>query len=123
MKKILSFILLLSIITRPAIHIGTIAYYQFNLNEIVDKYCVNKDKPARQCDGKCYLSQQLGLTDSASEDGVLPNFNESFVPLFYVDNSFSFSSNSTQSTPNETPFYSNFYSFQWLVENSIPPEV
>lgn len=123
MKNLVSYILLFSIIARPAINIGTIAYYQLNLNEIIDKYCVNKDKPALQCDGKCYLSQHLGLTDSASEKGASFNFNESFVPLFYVENSFSFISNLHPLIPKVTPLYSNLYSFQWLKENNIPPEV
>lgn len=123
MKNLVSYILLFSIIARPTINIGTIAYYQLNLNEIIDKYCVNKDKPALQCDGKCYLSQHLGLTDSTSEKGSSINFNESFVPLFYVENSFSLVSNLHSSIPKVTPLYSNLYSFQWLKENSIPPEV
>lgn len=33
--------------------------YVINKQEIVDKFCVNKAMPEMQCDGKCYLAQQL----------------------------------------------------------------
>jgi hypothetical protein len=33
--------------------------WKVNQDIITEKYCVNKDKPMMNCDGKCYLSKQL----------------------------------------------------------------
>lgn len=33
--------------------------WKINQDIITEKYCVNKDKPMMNCDGKCYLSKQL----------------------------------------------------------------
>ncbi|TBX21694.1 hypothetical protein [Jiulongibacter sediminis] len=33
--------------------------YEFRKEFIIEKYCVNKDKPALHCDGKCYLAQKI----------------------------------------------------------------
>lgn len=39
--------------------------YLINKEYIVEHYCVNKDKPEMECDGKCYLVNQL---KQASDD-------------------------------------------------------
>lgn len=33
--------------------------WKINQDIITEKYCVNKDKPMMNCNGKCYLSKQL----------------------------------------------------------------
>ncbi len=33
--------------------------WSINRARITEKYCVNKDKPAMQCNGRCYLAKQL----------------------------------------------------------------
>jgi hypothetical protein len=33
--------------------------YELNKAEIIARFCVNKDKPAMKCDGKCFLAKQL----------------------------------------------------------------
>ena len=33
--------------------------WKINQAEITEKYCINKDKPMMDCNGKCYLSKQL----------------------------------------------------------------
>jgi hypothetical protein len=33
--------------------------YVINKQEIVDRFCINKERPEMQCDGKCYLAKQL----------------------------------------------------------------
>lgn len=41
--------------------------YAINYDYIVEKLCENKDKPAMQCNGKCYLTKQLA-EEAAGED-------------------------------------------------------
>ena len=45
---------------------GQYSYYQLNIDYIIETYCVNKDKPVLQCNGKCHLSKQLDLAYAAS---------------------------------------------------------
>lgn len=82
MRIFYSYILFLSILIQPVLNIGIVGYYQLNINEIIDKYCVNKDKPALNCDGKCYLSQQLNkVEDGEDKEGIMFQL-ENISPLF-----------------------------------------
>lgn len=40
-------------------NLETMVTYLRHKEEITAKFCVNKDKPAMHCDGKCYLRKQL----------------------------------------------------------------
>ena len=67
--------------------VGYVAYFQLNIDYIVETYCVNKEKPQLQCNGKCHLAKQLTATatpDSES-DVAINNLAESFFPVFYLD--------------------------------------
>lgn len=41
--------------------------YHLNQEEITALFCINKDKPVMQCNGKCHLAQQLEQTDQESD--------------------------------------------------------
>ncbi len=82
MKKVISYIFLLGLVVKPIANISMVSYYQFNISEIIDKYCINKDKPALNCNGKCYLSKQLSAVDNSSQEDNKINITESFVLLF-----------------------------------------
>ena len=86
MRKAFSIILLLSLTFRPIVEFGTILYYELNIDYIIDKYCVNKERPWLKCDGKCYLMSQL-KTDTTPEteetDGILIQY--SFFPLYFQE--------------------------------------
>ena len=65
---------------------GTIVYYQLNLDYIVAEYCVNKKRPSLQCNGKCYLSKQLKLnTATTNNDASTTPIIEAFIPLFFKE--------------------------------------
>ncbi len=42
--------------------VGNVLYYQLNIDYIIETYCVNKEKPELQCNGKCHLAKQLSVT-------------------------------------------------------------
>lgn len=42
--------------------------WKINQDEITEKYCVNKDKPMMNCNGKCYLSKQLENLELKEEE-------------------------------------------------------
>nr|WP_245405175.1 hypothetical protein [Algoriphagus sp. AGSA1] len=33
--------------------------YELNKAYIIENFCINKDKPMMNCDGKCYLAEQM----------------------------------------------------------------
>lgn len=39
--------------------LGVLAGYELNKHYIIEKFCVNRDKPEMHCDGKCYLKKKL----------------------------------------------------------------
>jgi hypothetical protein len=42
--------------------------YTINRAYIIDNFCVNKDKPLLECDGKCFLSEQLRKAQDQKEN-------------------------------------------------------
>ncbi|WP_073314928.1 hypothetical protein [Aquimarina spongiae] len=65
---------------------STIMYYQLNIDYIVETYCVNKERPKLNCNGKCYLMSQMKAKIQPSEeqpDTIISA--EAFIPLFFQD--------------------------------------
>jgi len=62
-----------------------VLYYELNIDYIIETYCINKDKPALQCNGKCFLSKQLTLDANQEEIPQEQQLQiiEAFYPLFY----------------------------------------
>lgn len=83
----MSILLLITIVARPAFYIGYFGYYKWNIDEIIEKYCVNKELPQLQCNGKCHLMKTLAITQ-VSEDAEHPisiNIAEAFIFVYYQD--------------------------------------
>lgn len=59
MSRIISYLLLAQMIYFVGASSVVIFNWKINQDIITEKYCVNKDKPMMNCDGKCYLSKQL----------------------------------------------------------------
>lgn len=59
-------------------------YFELNIDSIIQKYCVNKDKPEFQCNGKCHLANQLSETSNNNDDSNKSSriIFESFIPVF-----------------------------------------
>ena len=95
--------MLLALSFRPVYYLGQVIYYELNIDYIVQNYCVNKDKPKLQCNGKCHLAKQLQLTttdDSSSQDQAIFNGFEGFLPVFQP---------SQLHMEFKAPFYSDSY--------------
>lgn len=70
--------------------ISTVMYYQLNINTIVEKYCVNKERPRLNCNGKCYLmSQMKAKKQPSAENSETIIISEAFIPLFFQENTYS----------------------------------
>lgn len=63
---------------------GYLAYFQLNIDYIIETYCVNKEVPELKCNGKCHLAKQLQV-DLPSSDLSTATLAvvESFFPVFY----------------------------------------
>ena len=86
LKKIFAITLLLAVSLKPSYYLAEIVYYELNIDYIIETYCVNKDKPELQCNGKCHLAKQLQVSPSTNEEGKNSNTSAIlgvFYPLFF----------------------------------------
>ncbi len=85
MKRSLAILVFICFALRPAYNVGYFLYYQLNIDYIVNTYCVNRDKPKLECNGKCYLSKQLSNnSDTAPGEALsLTRIIEAFFPLYF----------------------------------------
>jgi hypothetical protein len=59
LRRALSILLVYAILFQGGTKLGIYAYFQLNKEYISNVLCINKDKPALQCNGKCYFSKKL----------------------------------------------------------------
>lgn len=52
--------------------------YELNKAYIVENFCVNKDKPMMNCDGKCYLAQQMKAQKEKQDANSTHKFSVDF---------------------------------------------
>ncbi len=83
MKNSIVFIILFAFVARPLFYVGHYAYYVTYLNYIIENYCINTDKPAMNCDGKCFLAQQIKIGEQKTEQDALSEVLSAFFPVFY----------------------------------------
>ena len=105
-------------------YVGYVAYFQLNLDYIVDTYCVNKDVPELKCNGKCHLAKQLSVaSNTTDETAVLNTISEAFYPLYYQE--FVFKSAEIQFYKTNKPsFYYALRNYTSFLQYSFkPPQV
>ncbi|MBK7149618.1 MAG: hypothetical protein IPH78_12575 [Bacteroidetes bacterium] len=59
MKNILALFLAFSFFAQSFVPVGMVAYYHINKRYIAQQLCENRNNPASNCQGHCYLSKQL----------------------------------------------------------------
>lgn len=69
-NKLISYILILIMSCQCLVNMGIITYYQLNKEYIADVLCINRDKPELQCQGKCFLTDQLKKDNQSDKKGV-----------------------------------------------------
>lgn len=117
MRIIFSILILATFALRPVIEMSNILYYQLNIDYIVEKYCVNKERPSLNCNGKCYLmSQMKAQTQSKDESTNTTISTETFIPLFFEDLSIQLAQNNpviikpTQNWSHDTIHLQSYHS-------------
>jgi hypothetical protein len=106
-------------------YLGCLAYYGININVIIEQYCVNKERPQLQCDGKCFLAEQLNeASDSNQEDGnkFLNSLFESFIPIYvFAQADIKFNNQYAYKSYEKVFGYHNHYAFLSEGTNFKPP--
>lgn len=63
---------------KPITQFSWECWYLANYDFVAEELCENKDEPALECNGKCYLAKQIAKTevekDSSNEDQPVPPF-------------------------------------------------
>lgn len=127
MKKLALIVLCLAFSLRPAYYIGQLLYFELNIDYIIETYCVNKDKPQLQCNGKCQLAKQLqtGYPENNFDNGESISFVfEAFFPVFITSYSINtFKSFIEVNHTNSLFFYQNNYTYLTEFHLVKPPIV
>ena len=114
MKVYFTYILFLAFALRPVYNLGYVAYFELNIDYIIETYCVNKEKPQLQCNGKCHLAKQLTLTTTDTEDSnttYFASFFEAFFPVYFQEYNYNYKpENKNISTLNNWNYNNQFIS-------------
>ncbi len=65
--------------------------YELNKAYIIENFCVNKDKPMMNCDGKCYLAEQMKAQKEKQDANSTHKFTMDFgvyIPVSAVKQDF-----------------------------------
>ena len=82
-QKFILILLLTTLSIRPAYFVGNVVYYETHLSEIIEKYCVNKDKPELQCNGQCHLAKEINAVDTSEDGKAVVNVSAAFFPVYF----------------------------------------
>ncbi len=97
-----------------------LANYLINQDYIAEFLCINKDKPELECNGKCYLAEQLKKASEEKEKN-LPAIAMEEYPIGIILLT-SFQTIETTETPQKANFhYTNSYTFSYLNSVFHPP--
>lgn len=91
MKKISVILILLSFSARPVYELGYLAYFELNIDYIVETYCINKDKPEMHCNGKCHLIDQLAIGTPKKDSAKSIRLIEAFYPVYFQEYTYNYS--------------------------------
>ena len=58
------------------------SYYTLFTDDFIENFCVNKDQPELNCDGKCFLSKMLNKSDQ--QEGRQENIAISLAQLEFI---------------------------------------
>lgn len=81
MKYVVNILLLLLMVSHTTKTIVTFVSFKWNQAYIATTHCENKQKPALECDGKCYLKKQI-KKQQESEDSPLVSKKGQFFDCF-----------------------------------------
>lgn len=75
MRIFVAILLFFTLSFHSVMKLSVIATFELNRADIIERYCVNKDKPKLSCNGNCYLQKQLDKLDQTQhqqDDKTVP---------------------------------------------------
>lgn len=124
MKNIAIILFSLSILAKP---LYPIAEYIVNYDYIVNNLCENRDRPALNCDGKCYLSKLMAKESKESEENPFgqKQSQTEVQHIFYykLSSQIDFVGDLSQSSKDNFKIVPLLVSTPFVSEISEPPEV
>jgi len=86
LHRIVAWLMFLFMIGTTSMNGLIYTHYELNKANIIELFCINKDKPRLKCDGKCHLKTTLQKA-SEQEEGIETS-NMVYTPLsLFVDDS------------------------------------
>jgi len=106
---------------------NTILYtiYEYNRASFVEMFCVNKDRPQLNCNGKCKLAQMQREQNEKRANDILKQLQLEIV-YFSPVNPIRFSDNNLllpTAKSNLPSYYDLPYSFIYIFKPVKPPEI
>ncbi|MBB6326241.1 hypothetical protein FHS59_001869 [Algoriphagus iocasae] len=97
--------------------------FTMNQKYIIDNFCVNKDKPMMNCDGKCYLATKLKEEQERQENKTAISFSQDFG-IYIQQQSLTYlhPTNSIEQVAH-TSFYQDWFGQTESKEIDHPPQV
>lgn len=71
MKRVFAIVMTVAVMLPSLIRIGVLIDFKLNQDLIAEMLCINREKPLSDCNGTCYLSEQLTKTE-LPQDGQVP---------------------------------------------------
>jgi hypothetical protein len=110
-KKVLPYFFIFLVISFSTKNLWRYGMFKLNQAYITSAFCVNKDRPALKCDGKCYLKKTIKQSQETEEkapnlkdDEAKTNLIHEFVFLFLP---------TSRDTESRVGFFTQF----WIPEN------
>ena len=72
-SRLITYLLLATMLTHSFSQVVIVTDYLLNSDLITKLFCVNKEKPAMKCNGKCHLAKQLKKDEEKKSIGKFKN--------------------------------------------------
>lgn len=87
MSRAISLFLIFTLGFQCLSKLSLIAYYNINIEYIIQELCENKDKPQLNCNGKCYLKKKLNEANK-NEEQAAGSLKRLELPVFICNSSY-----------------------------------
>lgn len=126
-KKIIGLSLLITLAIKLFMAPLIFADYELRKDFITRNYCINKNRPEMNCDGKCYLAKQLEKAEQEDQKQATSNFISkllSFETVFKINDFVNFFLNKSFKTKDDSHFkVLEFLSLKNVFSFFHPPQV
>lgn len=122
MKRVISFLLLVSLAYQCLGSMGVFVWFESNRSYIAKELCENRARPQMHCNGQCVLMKKLKALEEKSSDKSLPqNLKYDTFLCVMQDWLVMPKSLSILLERNYVAYYNTYYSFIHLKNNFRPP--